>query len=288
MTNEPTFSVVIPTCHRNDSLALCLDRLAPGAQTLPFDRYEVIVTDDGTETTAEDLVRQRYPWAQWTQGPRRGPAANRNHGASLARGEWLAFTDDDCLPSNQWLCALLEASASEAVAMEGSVRPIGRIGADLADCPVNLSGGLFASANISVRRRVFKDIGGFDERYAFWCEDQDLLARCRACGRVEFVPDAIVDHPVRILKLREALERIPAQCSAQALYYSINDRRLGIRRFTTLIRWLYKPRIVALGSSVVRLRPRSALVEAMWVLVGNPRVLREYIKMKRSLATKDS
>ena len=44
----PSFSVVIPTCERNDLLARCLERLAPGAQRFSADRYEVIVTDDGT------------------------------------------------------------------------------------------------------------------------------------------------------------------------------------------------------------------------------------------------
>ena len=57
MTTE-FFSVVIPTCHRNDLLARCLDRLAPGAQTLPAARYEVIVSDDGSVTTAEVLLRE--------------------------------------------------------------------------------------------------------------------------------------------------------------------------------------------------------------------------------------
>src|SRR5688500_16117871 len=99
----PRISVVIPTRHRNDLLALVLDRLAPGTQTLPADQYEVIVTDDGSITTAEAMIREKFSWARWTQGPRKGPAANRNHGASLAQGEWIAFTDDDCLPSSRWL-----------------------------------------------------------------------------------------------------------------------------------------------------------------------------------------
>jgi glycosyltransferase involved in cell wall biosynthesis len=102
-------SVVIPTRHRNKALAECLQRLAPGVQTLPADGYEVIVTDDGSVTTAEVLVRERFPWARWTAGPRRGPAANRNHGASVARGDCLAFTDDDCLPSPGWLAAFAAA-----------------------------------------------------------------------------------------------------------------------------------------------------------------------------------
>ena len=79
-------SVVIPTRHRNDPLAECLARLAPGVQTLAADRYEVIVTDDGSAETSADVVRQRFPWARWAAGPRRGPAANRNNGARQARG----------------------------------------------------------------------------------------------------------------------------------------------------------------------------------------------------------
>jgi hypothetical protein len=50
MSAEVLITVVIPTCRRPDVLVQCLDRLAPGAQTLPADRYEVIVTDDGVPT----------------------------------------------------------------------------------------------------------------------------------------------------------------------------------------------------------------------------------------------
>ena len=62
-------SVVIPTRDRNATLALCLDRLAPGAQTLPHDQYEVVVSDDSAGHLAFELVRDRYPWARWQEGP---------------------------------------------------------------------------------------------------------------------------------------------------------------------------------------------------------------------------
>src|SRR5438552_17841427 len=99
-------SVIIPTCHRNDLLVRCLDGLAPGKQDLLPEHYEVIVSDDGSRSTAEKLIAGTYPWARWVTGPRRGPAANRNHGAKHARGEWLAFVDDDCLPDKGWLEAI--------------------------------------------------------------------------------------------------------------------------------------------------------------------------------------
>ena len=76
-TDHPLlFSVVIPTYRRNDLLARCLDALAPGVQTLPADRYEVVVTDDDSEgKNPQAMLAERYPWARWTHVPRRGPAA---------------------------------------------------------------------------------------------------------------------------------------------------------------------------------------------------------------------
>ena len=63
-------SVIIPTCHRNDLLAECLDRLAPGRQQGQASGqldYEVIVTDDGQHTTAETMIREHYPWVRWLE-----------------------------------------------------------------------------------------------------------------------------------------------------------------------------------------------------------------------------
>ncbi|MFM6077529.1 MAG: glycosyltransferase, partial [Dolichospermum sp.] len=49
------FSVIIPTYHRNDLLVKCLNCLTPGVQTLPADQYEVIVSDDGYQSTAQEM-----------------------------------------------------------------------------------------------------------------------------------------------------------------------------------------------------------------------------------------
>src|SRR5262245_1366988 len=99
------FSIVVPTFRRFDQLQQCLRCLAPGTQTLDPAEYEVIVTDD--EGAASPLQQQlsEFPFARWVAGPAKGTAANRNNGAKHARGEWLIFTDDDCLPSPGWLAA---------------------------------------------------------------------------------------------------------------------------------------------------------------------------------------
>jgi len=194
------FSVVIPTCHRNDDLAKCLDRLAPGVQTLPFDQYEVIVSDDGRSTTAKSLVRERFPWAWWLQGPCRGPAANRNNGAKVATGEWLVFTDDDCLPADGFLAAYqAKAIGGGCEVLEGKTSPVGvRTRVDM-ECPINETGGYLWSCNFAIRKGLFSELGGFDPAFpSAAMEDVDLRFRLLKAGNtISFVPGSVVLHPWR-------------------------------------------------------------------------------------------
>ncbi len=195
------FSVVIPTYHRNDLLAKCLDRLAPNVQTLAADQYEVIVSDDGHESTAEDMIQQNYPWAKWVAGSRKGPAANRNNGAKYSQGEWIAFTDDDCLPDVQWLAAYDEAIANNKhyLVFEGRTY-VDRPRKSLAETsPINESGGYLWSCNFSIQRHLFESLGGFDERFPYAAmEDVDLRLRLAKSGhKFQFTKPASVCHPWR-------------------------------------------------------------------------------------------
>ena len=195
----PLVSVIIPTCHRNDLLALCLDCLVPGVQTLPPEQYEVIITDDGARSTAQQMVQERYPWAKWVAGPRRGPAANRNHGASEAAGEWLAFTDDDCLPLPEWLEGYVQALEEGVSVYEGKTTCAAGITSPLYQAPVNLTGGYLWSCNFSIRSSLFQDVGGFESDFQMpTIEDIDFYERlCQRGEKSKFVPAAVVDHPPR-------------------------------------------------------------------------------------------
>ena len=104
-SNTPTWTVVIPTFDRHETLTACLAQLAPDAQTLAADGYAVVVTDDARSPATRALLADRFPWVRYTEGPARGPAANRNHGAAQAHGSWIVFTDDDTVPSRGWLAA---------------------------------------------------------------------------------------------------------------------------------------------------------------------------------------
>jgi GT2 family glycosyltransferase len=199
--NTVRFSVIVPTCHRNDALADCLVRLAPGAQALGAEAYEVIVTDDGATSTAEQMLRERFPWARWTAGPRRGPAANRNHGARQARGEWLVFTDDDCLPAPGWLAAFARAATEHPAArvLEGRTLASGVREAIDWEAPINLAGGNLWSCNFAIRPDLFAALDGFDTGFpGSVMEDVEFCLRLRQRGvGLTFVEQALVEHPWR-------------------------------------------------------------------------------------------
>jgi GT2 family glycosyltransferase len=221
-------SVIVPTYHRNELLRKCLDCLKPGVQTLPIEQYEVIVTDDGFKTTAQEMIRENYPWVKWVAADRQGPAANRNNGAGYAGGEWLVFTDDDCLPQPNWLNAFAQATQGEALALEGAIHPLGDTEQDMAECPTNFTGGRFWSANVAIERSLFEKIGGFDANYPLALhEDVDIKERLCIFTKIAFVPEACVFHPVRLIPLKSAISRIPKYSVVTA--YHMNKHRQAYR-----------------------------------------------------------
>lgn len=194
----PRVSVVIPTRQRLASLASCLERLAPGTQTLDPAQYEVVVTDDGDTGDTRALLERSFPWARYSAGPRRGPAANRNAGVRATRGEWIAFTDDDTLPDPDWLEQLL-AAGDEVRAVEGRTVCRSGLRSPREHAPINEAGGRWWTSNLAVRRDTLDAIGGFDERFTVpHMEDADLRERAFAAKVAwRFAPRAVVDHPPR-------------------------------------------------------------------------------------------
>jgi GT2 family glycosyltransferase len=200
MSGALAISVVIPTCNRPDLLEKCLRCLAPEVQGLPADRYEVIVSDDSRNDSSSILVSRSFPWVRWLQGPRQGPAANRNHGARNANAEWLAFTDDDCLPEPGWLRAFCaEIETGKASVYEGRTFTEANTKGPFWAAPSNETGGLLWSCNMAVRRDVFWGLAGFDASFPFpHLEDVDFRERLRAAGHdFVFCPKAGVFHPLR-------------------------------------------------------------------------------------------
>jgi glycosyltransferase involved in cell wall biosynthesis len=93
MTEErPLVSVIIPVYNGERYLRAALESVF--AQT--YRPFEVIVVDDGSKDNS-GIVAQSFPDAHYIHQPNQGVAAARNHGIEVARGEFLAFLDQDDL-----------------------------------------------------------------------------------------------------------------------------------------------------------------------------------------------
>jgi glycosyltransferase involved in cell wall biosynthesis len=188
----------------------CLDALWSQEQVI--EGFEVIVVDDGsTDDTGEYLHAQlpAHPNLQVLFQKNKGPASARNLGASRACGQFIAFTDDDCIVSTGWLRAVREGFSDPAVlAIEGPVD-----GSSLSGRPFhpldhvihNQRPGGYLSCNLAIKKEVFEQLGGFDVRFRMAAhEDIDLCLRVLECGRIGYCNALSVRHPpVRRCFLKE-------------------------------------------------------------------------------------
>ena len=193
-------SIIIPTFNRNDLLSICLDLLYPQTQVNKNFTLEVIVSDDSINKLALQLIEVHYSWVKWIEGPRKGPAANRNSAAKNARGEWLIFLDDDCLPQKGWLKSYLDAIElhTDNLVFEGCTdvdRPQQRFDEE---APINLKGNKLWSCNFAIKRDFFNQLKGFDETFPYAAmEDVDFYHRVILQTKIVFVSQAFLIHPWR-------------------------------------------------------------------------------------------
>jgi GT2 family glycosyltransferase len=190
------FSVVIPTRARDESLARCLANLQKQRGDIAF---ETIVTDDGASSSTRQMIESTFSGVRWIAGPQRGPAANRNHGASFAIGEFIIFLDDDVEPEPDFISGYQTAIVADVNVYEGRTTCRAGLRSPLENAPVNLTGGWLWSCNMMVRRSFWQAFGGFDEDFPFpHLEDVAFRERLReATEEFVFVPGAVVDHPPR-------------------------------------------------------------------------------------------
>ena len=201
MNKKPVVTVLIPTYQRPEMLRVCLAAVALARSRTDAQGIEVIVSDDSRDTRTQEMVAAEFPWVHYVAGPRRGPAANRNCGARLAHGDWLVFTDDDCVPDPGWLAAYLRAftHAEDTQLFEGRTRADRQRRSNMEESPVNETGGYLWSCNMALSTRLFRQLGGFCESFPHPAlEDVDMRLRLEQSGHQPiFVPAASVCHPYR-------------------------------------------------------------------------------------------
>jgi glycosyltransferase involved in cell wall biosynthesis len=197
-------SVVIPTYKRPTLLINCLRALLK--QTINNAEFEVIVVSDGPDKATLIAL---LPWLKtkpikltYLNTPtKKGPAAARNFGWKHAKAELIAFTDDDCIPDEQWLEVFLDNFHHPLpVAFSGkTIVPLPSDPTDFALNTANLENADFVTANCACSKLALLKTGGFDERFKLaWREDSDLHFKLLEQQiPIQKLTGAVVIHPVR-------------------------------------------------------------------------------------------
>ncbi len=224
-TVEPTsISIVVPTCDRPEQLAACLESLA----ALRDRPLEIIVvdnrpaTDDTSSATRQVASRAGV---RYVAEPRCGSSAARNAGVAASRGDFIAFVDDDETVHPDWLRRLADGFRYAGVGLvTGLVLPaeLETEAQQIFERRYSFARGYVArtfdaeiyrttrrrgvpvweiggSGNMAIRRDVFEQLGGFDERLgagrAGGCEELELFYRALAAGwSCQYEPRAVTHH----------------------------------------------------------------------------------------------
>ena len=202
-------SVIVPAYNASATIGRTLDALS---RQKCFQSFEVIVVDDGSSDNTANIAGS-FASVRYVRQDNAGPACARNRGAQLAKGEYLAFTDSDCIPHEDWISTLMEGFSRQQVGVVAGSYGIANPQSWLARCVhreilwrhsrlMPDFPNAFGSYNFCARKDVFQAVGGFNTAYRHASgEDNDLSYKIRASGwRIYFQRKALVDHyhPTRV------------------------------------------------------------------------------------------
>ena len=214
---KPSATVAVCTRDRTADLERCLT----GLLRLPDDGQELLIVDNCPSSEETQRLVASHPTVRYVREDRPGASAARNRALREARGEVIAFTDDDATPDAGWLRGLLSGFTDPLVycvtgltmpleleleAQEAFERysPFGRGFQrrvfDSRVLPPSLAALVGASVNAAFRRRILDELGPFDEALgpgtpAKSGEDTDMFSRILAAGyRIVYEPSALCWH----------------------------------------------------------------------------------------------
>lgn len=269
----PLCSVIICTYNRAHLLKRVLHSLV--RQTIGPDQFEVVVVDDGSgDDTTEvcDAMRTELPNFKYIPlENNQGLAIARNIGISASTGEYLLFTDDDCIAAQNWVKCLHDALDNEemvAGAVASTTANFMKLCHNIAQFHAYMPGQkagpkeMFAGANMAFRRSVLKELEGFYSG-AECADDTEFILRARAKGhRAFFVPGAEVIHDPDRTELKDIVR------------YAVKHASVTIRIRNHYRSLLKTPFILRSPVLILATAPVIALSVTAGIYLRNPNLAR--------------
>jgi glycosyltransferase involved in cell wall biosynthesis len=205
METHSSVTVIIPVINEAEKIADCLTAVFNQA----YSPIEVIVVD-GHSKDKTVVNSSRFP-VRILYEDYHSRAGACKVGVENARGDYIAFTDADCLPQSDWLENLIKEFNADIVGVGGGISNLGN---GLWERSINLSMGTFLGSANSVQGRYFTNrrfvksisgcnsiyrkvdilkVGGLDVSLST-AEDTDLNAKLLRIGKLLYTPNAIVSH----------------------------------------------------------------------------------------------
>jgi glycosyltransferase involved in cell wall biosynthesis len=214
---NPRISIVVTCFNAAETIAECIRSVI----SQNYSNIEVILVDagstDGTTSKASLAADNQVKFKLIVDESATTPARGRNIGAGAASGDFLAFTDSDCVAEPGWISALVNPEnwgedvgavggrtvfteipreKSMLIALHGALGT--RLGSggsvEFFDRPKLSSAKSLPACNVMYPSKIFKTSGGFDESLRY-CEDSCLSAHIRRAGfRLVYTPKAVIHH----------------------------------------------------------------------------------------------
>jgi len=213
IVSRPVISVIIPVYNDEKRILECVDSIF-NQRTSSFS-LEVIVVDNGstdnTFSVAKNELLPKYENLRVEQCLSPGSYAARNHGLSVCKGEYTAFTDSDCKVSTDWLehhLSLMKKQEGDCI-IAGEVNFFAEASKSTEQSALdfesmfsmkqleNANNGKSITANFFCRKRIFDRHGLFDASLMSGGDVEMSQRVVRNGGKVVYCADAYVLHPAR-------------------------------------------------------------------------------------------
>lgn len=218
MVPSPLVSVIVINYNGKEFLKDCLESIY--GQT--YHNFELILVDNGSTDGSVQFIKEKFPDTILIENKENlGFAVANNQGIEISRGKYVALLNNDTVVDRDWLKNLVTAAESSSentgmwagkilslenpniidsvggliISNDGIAKGRGRLERDIGQYDREEEVFIPSACAALYRKRMFDEVGLFDEDFFAYCEDTDLGLRARLAGwKTISAPKAVVYH----------------------------------------------------------------------------------------------